>query len=440
MKADIAVYENPSEAEIGEILRRPAEERASLEELVKGIIDRVRNEGDAALIEYARTFDAVTLSQLEVPEEQIDEAEQLVSEELKCAIRRAYTNIHSFHAAQRSEEVPVESEPGVTCWRETRAIERVGIYIPGGTAPLFSTVLMLAIPAAIAGCREIVLCTPTDADGKVHPAVLYAARLSGVTRCIASGGAQAIAALAYGTESVPKVDKIFGPGNQFVTMAKQLVSVSQVAIDMPAGPSEVLVIADEHADPVIVASDLLSQAEHGRDSQVILLTTSFRVLEGVRIELDRQLSQLPRARFAAASLSHSSMVRVGCLETAFELSNRYAPEHLILNLQEPDSWLERIEHAGSVFVGPWTPESAGDYASGTNHTLPTSGWARSYSGVSLESYIKKITFQRITPAGLSALGPAIEIMASTEGLDAHRQAVTCRLQAINAQEGSKAQR
>ncbi len=432
MKVDIGVYERPDADELTVIMQRPEKARNELEEIVQSIIERVVSEGDAALLDYARQFDGVELTNLVIPQEEVAQAAELVPDALKEAIDRAWRNIHAFHTAQKPKEERVETEPGVVCWRKIRPIERVGIYIPGGTAPLFSTVLMLAVPAGIAGCKEIVLCTPTNPQGSVHPAVLYAAQLSGVTTCIASGGAQAIAAMAYGTESVPKVDKIFGPGNQFVTMAKQLVSVSQVAIDMPAGPSEVLIIADEQADPVIVASDLLSQAEHGMDSQVVLLTPSRTLAERVRSELERQLDELPRKEFAAVSLSHSSIVVVEGLGQAFELSNRYAPEHLILNLTDADSWLDAITNAGSVFIGPWTPESAGDYASGTNHTLPTSGWAVSYSGVSLDSYIKKITFQQISRDGLASLGPAIEIMAAEEGLAAHKRAVSYRLKAMSA--------
>jgi len=435
VKADIRIYERPAADMIEKILQRPAKKRKELEQVVQQIIDHVISSGDAALIEYAERFDHAKLDQLVIFSDEIDAAGDMLSEELRTAIDRAYKNIYTFHAAQMPREEQVETEPGVTCWRAVRPIERIGIYIPGGTAPLFSTVLMLAVPARIAGCGEVVLCTPAGSNGRVPPAILYAAHLSGVTRCIASGGAQAIAAMAYGTESVPKVDKIFGPGNQYVTMAKQLVSINKTAIDMPAGPSEVLVIADDQADPVIVASDLLSQAEHGVDSQVILITTAESVVDGVKMALDHQLAKLPRSKFAAASLSHSCIIYVDDLEDAFSISNRYAPEHLILNLSEPDQWLDHIRHAGSVFVGRWTPESAGDYASGTNHTLPTSGWARTYSGVSLDSYLKKITFQRITASGLIALGPTIEVMAAAEGLDAHKQAVTRRLQAIRAEEG-----
>ncbi len=430
MNTAVRIYENPTQQELEMLLSRPQKERDELEQVVKEIITRVRAEGDAALLDYAKQFDSAQLESVLIPEEALLAAADAIPDDLKTAIDRAYGNIQAFHAAQVPVSERIETEVGVTCWREVRPVERVGIYIPGGTAPLFSTVLMLAVPASIAGCREIVLASPAGADGKINPAILYAAKISGVTTCIASGGAQAIAAMAYGTESVPAVDKIFGPGNQFVTKAKQLVSVDQVAIDMPAGPSEVLVIADESADPAIVASDLLSQAEHGADSQVLLVTTSRPLAGHVITEIEQQLTALNRVEYAVASLASSSIIIVEELEEAFRISNRYAPEHLILNIADADAWLSRVEHAGSVFIGAWTPESAGDYASGTNHTLPTSGWARSYSGVSLDSYIRKVTFQRITPEGLRNLGPTIETMASAEGLGAHKAAVSIRLDAL----------
>jgi hisD: histidinol dehydrogenase len=369
----------------------------------------------------------VVLASLAVSEEEQQEAENLVSEDLKAAIRLAKQNIETFHAAQRFEGKKVQTQPGVTCWQKAVAIEKVGLYIPGGTAPLFSTVLMLAVPARIAGCKEIVLCTPPGRDGKVHPAVLFAAKVAGVNRIFKAGGIQAIAAMAYGTESVPKVYKIFGPGNQYVTAAKQLVSLRDVAIDMPAGPSEVEVLADETANPIFVAADLLSQAEHGVDSQAILITTSVELQQAVKVEVERQLALLPRKEIAEKSLANSKLIVVDSMTEAIELTNAYAPEHLIIETEDYLSVAERIVNAGSVFLGSLTPESAGDYASGTNHTLPTNGYAKAYSGVSLDSFIRKITFQEIKPEGLNIIGPAIELMAANEQLDAHKNAVSVRL-------------
>ena len=362
-----------------------------------------------------------------VTEEEQKEAEALVSEELKKAIRLAKQNIETFHAAQCFEGKRIETQPGVTCWQKAVAIEKVGLYIPGGTAPLFSTVLMLAVPAKIAGCKEIVLCTPPGKDGKVHPAVLFAAKVAGVNRIFKAGGVQAIAAMAYGTESIPKVYKIFGPGNQYVTAAKQLVSLRDVAIDMPAGPSEVEVLADETANPAFVAADLLSQAEHGVDSQAMLITTSSALQQAVKEEVERQLALLPRKEIAEKSLANSKLIVVRDMDEAIELTNSYAPEHLIIETAEYMSVAERIVNAGSVFLGSLTPESAGDYASGTNHTLPTNGYAKAYSGVSLDSFIRKITFQEIKPEGIRTIGPAIEEMAANEFLNAHKNAVTVRL-------------
>ena len=367
------------------------------------------------------------MASLAVSEEEQQEAENLVSEDLKAAIRLAKQNIETFHAAQRFEGKKVQTQPGVTCWQKAVAIEKVGLYIPGGTAPLFSTVLMLAVPARIAGCKEIVLCTPPGRDGKVHPAVLFAAKVAGVNRIFKAGGIQAIAAMAYGTESVPKVYKIFGPGNQYVTAAKQLVSLRDVAIDMPAGPSEVEVLADETANPIFVAADLLSQAEHGVDSQAILITTSVELQQAVKVEVERQLALLPRKEIAEKSLANSKLIVVDSMTEAIELTNAYAPEHLIIETEDYLSVAERIVNAGSVFLGSLTPESAGDYASGTNHTLPTNGYAKAYSGVSLDSFIRKITFQEIKPEGLNIIGPAIELMAANEQLDAHKNAVSVRL-------------
>ncbi len=418
---------NPDKSQWQEILKRPVMNTENLFDTVRSVIDRVKEEGDRAVLDYEEKFDKVVLASLAVSEEEQQEAENLVSEDLKAAIRLAKQNIETFHAAQRFEGKKVQIQPGVTCWQKAVAIEKVGLYIPGGTAPLFSTVLMLAVPARIAGCKEIVLCTPPGRDGKVHPAVLFAAKVAGVNRIFKAGGIQAIAAMAYGTESVPKVYKIFGPGNQYVTAAKQLVSLRDVAIDMPAGPSEVEVLADETANPIFVAADLLSQAEHGVDSQAILITTSVELQQAVKVEVERQLALLPRKEIAEKSLANSKLIVVDSMTEAIELTNAYAPEHLIIETEDYLSVAERIVNAGSVFLGSLTPESAGDYASGTNHTLPTNGYAKAYSGVSLDSFIRKITFQEIKPEGLNIIGPAIELMAANEQLDAHKNAVSVRL-------------
>ena len=418
---------NPDKSQWQEILKRPVMNTENLFDTVRSVIDRVKEEGDRAVLDYEEKFDKVVLASLSVSEEEQQEAENLVSEDLKAAIRLAKQNIETFHAAQRFEGKKVQTQPGVTCWQKAVAIEKVGLYIPGGTAPLFSTVLMLAVPARIAGCKEIVLCTPPGRDGKVHPAVLFAAKVAGVNRIFKAGGIQAIAAMAYGTESVPKVYKIFGPGNQYVTAAKQLVSLRDVAIDMPAGPSEVEVLADETANPIFVAADLLSQAEHGVDSQAILITTSVELQQAVKVEVERQLALLPRKEIAEKSLANSKLIVVDSMTEAIELTNAYAPEHLIIETEDYLSVAERIVNAGSVFLGSLTPESAGDYASGTNHTLPTNGYAKAYSGVSLDSFIRKITFQEIKPEGLNIIGPAIELMAANEQLDAHKNAVSVRL-------------
>ena len=418
---------NPDKSQWQEILKRPVMNTENLFDTVRSVIDRVKEEGDRAVLDYEEKFDKVVLASLAVSEEEQQEAENLVSEDLKAAIRLAKQNIETFHAAQRFEGKKVQTQPGVTCWQKAVAIEKVGLYIPGGTAPLFSTVLMLAVPARIAGCKEIVLCTPPGRDGKVHPAVLFAAKVAGVNRIFKAGGIQAIAAMAYGTESVPKVYKIFGPGNQYVTAAKQLVSLRDVAIDMPAGPSEVEVLADETANPIFVAADLLSQAEHGVDSQAILITTSVELQQAVKVEVERQLALLPRKEIAEKSLANSKLIVVDSMTEAIELTNAYAPEHLIIETEDYLSVAERIVNAGSVFLGSLTPESAGDYASGTNHTLPTNGYAKAYSGVSLDSFIRKITFQEIKPEGLNIIGPAIELMAANEQLDAHKNAVRVRL-------------
>lgn len=412
------------------LMQRPAIDVTTLFDTVRTILDEVRTEGDTAVKRYEEKFDKVTLSALQVTEQEIQQAEALVPENLKQAIRTAKANIEKFHASQRFTGTKVETTPGVTCWQKAVAIEKVGLYIPGGTAPLFSTVLMLAVPARIAGCREIVLCTPPDANGKVHPAILFAAREAGVSKIIKAGGIQAIAAMAYGTESVPKVYKIFGPGNQYVTAAKQLVSLKDVAIDMPAGPSEVEVIADADANPDFIAADFLSQAEHGADSQSILLTTAPSIVTAVQEAITKQLAALPRRELTEKSLIHSRIILLATDDEMIEFTNRYAPEHLIIQTNNYALLAKRVENAGSVFMGPYTPESAGDYASGTNHTLPTNGYAKAYSGVNLDSFIKKITFQEITSEGIKNLGNTIEIMAQNEQLDAHRNAVTIRLKTL----------
>ncbi|GHT72293.1 histidinol dehydrogenase [Bacteroidia bacterium] len=411
-----------------EILSRPTADFSELFDKVKEMLDAISIRGDEAVLEYEQEFDKVTLSTLEVSPEEKTEAVGLVSEELKSAIELAKRNIEKFHSAQRHELPKIETQPGVICWQKAIAIEKVGLYIPGGTAPLFSTVLMLALPAQIAGCREIVLCSPPNREtGKIHPAVLYAASVAGVTKIYKIGGIQAIGAMAYGTGSVPKVYKIFGPGNQYVTAAKQLVSLRDVAIDMPAGPSEVEVLADDTANPAFVASDLLSQAEHGVDSQAVLVTTSEALARKVTEEIEKQVQQLPRVDLARKALENSKIIIVKDIEEAIALTNEYAPEHLILSTENYRDIAEKIVNAGSVFLGHLTPESAGDYASGTNHTLPTNGYAKAYGGVNLDSFLKKITFQEITPEGLQNIGKAIEIMAENEQLIAHKNAVTLRM-------------
>lgn len=417
----------PERSQWNDLLRRPTLNTATLRETVLEVLERVRTEGDKAVIEYEEKFDHVHLDSLTVSEEEFAEAEKAVSIELKAAIMLAFNNIKKFHEAQKFESKPMNTLPGVTCWQKAVAIEKVGLYVPGGTAPLFSTVLMLATPAQIAGCKEIVLCTPPNREGKIHPAILYAAKIAGVSRVFKAGGVQAIGAMAYGTSSVPKVYKIFGPGNQYVMAAKQEVSLHDVAIDMPAGPSEVAVLADETANPIFVASDLLSQAEHGVDSQSMLITTSATLIRAVTEEVERQLEELPRKEIAARSLEHSKLILIDNMELAVEMMNRYAPEHLIIETKNYHELAEKIVNAGSVFLGAYSPESAGDYASGTNHTLPTNGYAKAYSGVSLDSFIRKITFQEITKEGIATIGPAIEVMAANEYLDAHKNAVSVRL-------------
>ncbi len=420
------IIKYPQKTDWTKILSRPTFDNSALSEAVGVVLDDVRKHGDEAVKRYELKFDKVQLSNLQVSENEIEDAERLVSEELKSAIMLAKGNIEKFHLAQQHELPKVETMPGVTCWQKAVAIEKVGLYIPGGTAPLFSTVLMLAIPAKIAGCKEIVLCSPPNQEGKIHPAVLYAAKVSGVTKIYKIGGIQAIGAMAYGTESVPKVYKIFGPGNQYVTAAKQLVSLKDVAIDMPAGPSEVEVIADETANPAFVAADLLSQAEHGIDSQAILITTSESFAGKVIEQVSIQVEQLPRADLAKKALEHSKIIIVKNIEEVIEMTNTYAPEHLIISTENYYEIAEKIINAGSIFLGYFTPESAGDYASGTNHTLPTNGYAKAYSGVNLDSFIKKITFQELTKEGLQNIGDAIEIMAESELLAAHKNAVNLR--------------
>ena len=418
----------PGREDYAALLQRPHKDAADLGSIVAGVLHDVRREGDTAVLRYEEKFDKVCLASLAVSEEEIQEAEHLISDELKHSIRLAHANIHRFHQAQRMQPVSVETAPGVHCWQKSVAIERVGLYIPGGTAPLFSTVLMLATPAKIAGCADIVLCSPPSPQGKLHPAILYAARVAGVNRIYKCGGVQAIGAMAYGTETVPKVSKIFGPGNQFVTCAKQQVSMTDVAIDMPAGPSEVAIVADMTCHPRYVAADMLSQAEHGMDSQSILFTDSEQVAHDVLRELEVQLESLPRKEMAMASLRHSRIVVLRDMEEAFGICNEYAPEHLILAMDSALEWTDRVVNAGSVFLGHYSCESAGDYASGTNHTLPTSGYAKAYSGVNLDSFCRKITFQHLTPQGIQSIGRAVEVMAEAESLDAHRNAMTLRMQ------------
>lgn len=425
------IFKYPSKESWGEILKRPTLNVDALRDTVSRVLDRVRQEGDKAVIEYEALFDKVQLDSLAVTPLEMEEGIAQVSPELKSAIELAHSNIHHFHLSQVFEGKRVDTQSGVTCWQKAVGIEKVGLYIPGGTAPLFSTVLMLATPACIAGCREIILCTPPNREGKIHPAILYAAHMAGVNRIYKIGGVQAIGAMAYGTESVPKVYKIFGPGNQYVTAAKQQVSLRDVAIDMPAGPSEVEVLADESANPAFVAADLLSQAEHGVDSQAILVTTSECLVSKVEEEVGKQLAALPRKEIAEKSLENSKLILVKDMDEAMEMTNEYAPEHLIIETKDYMSQAARVTNAGSVFLGSLTPESAGDYASGTNHTLPTNGYAKAYSGVSLDSFIRKITFQEITSEGLSKIGPAIEIMAANEQLDAHKNAVSVRLKSLS---------
>ena len=424
------IIEYPQHEQWAAITRRPQLDHKQLHQTVAAVLDDVRTRGDEAVADYEERFDHVRLQSLAVTEQEMDEANSLVSDELKEAITLAHANIKAFHEAQRFQELHVETQPGVDCWQRSVPIERVGLYIPGGTAPLFSTVLMLATPAKIAGCRDIVLCTPPNPQGKVHPAILVAARIAGVSAIYKAGGIQAIGAMAYGTATVPKVYKIFGPGNQYVMAAKQLVAIDEVAIDMPAGPSEVCVLADDTAQAAFVAADLLSQAEHGVDSQVLLVTTSPTLLSQVQSELQRQLALLPRQEIARKALENSNLVLVASSEEMIELANAYAPEHLIIQTKDYMQMADKVVNAGSVFLGPYACESAGDYASGTNHTLPTHGHARAYSGVNLDSYCRKITFQHITPDGIRHIGPAVASMAQAEQLEAHRQAMTIRIESL----------
>ena len=424
------VIKYPSKDQWKEILTRPSLDVEQLRATVNEVLNNIRTKGDAAVIDYEAKFDKVQLSSLEVSKEEWDEAEMLIDTELKSALELAHENIYKFHASQKFEGKKVNTQSGVTCWQKAVAIEKVGLYIPGGTAPLFSTVLMLATPAKIAGCKEIVLCTPPNKEGKVNPAILMAAKIAGVSKIFKAGGVQAIGAMAYGTESVPKVYKIFGPGNQYVVAAKQAVSLKDVAIDMPAGPSEVEVLADETSNPVFVAADLLSQAEHGKDSQVLLITTSEEFIPKVQAEVERQLNLLPRKEIASCSLENSQIVLVKNQEEMMEMSNEYAPEHLIISTSNYLELAEKVVNAGSVFLGKYSCESAGDYASGTNHTLPTNGYAKAYSGVSLDSFIRKITFQELTADGIKSIGKAVELMAGNEQLDAHKNAMTVRIESL----------
>ena len=418
---------NPSKKDWTQILERPTKTVDDIEKTVNQIFEDIHRNGNAAVQKYTDLFDGVSLENNIVSVEEIDEAITEVSQELKEAIKLAKDNITKFHIAQKTDKLFVETANGISCWQEKRAIQKVGLYIPGGTAPLFSTVLMLAIPATIAGCKEIVLCSPPNKEGKIHSAILYAADLCGVTKIIKVGGIQAIAAYTFGTETVPKVYKIFGPGNQFVTVAKQLATKYGVAIDMPAGPSELLVVADDSANASYVASDLLSQAEHGADSQVILVSTSKKMIDKVSIEIQKQLLELPRVDIAQKAIANSKSIFVENDETALALINEYGPEHFIVCTNNNNFYIDNIEKAGSVFIGNYTPESAGDYASGTNHTLPTNGFSKAYSGVNLDSFTKSITFQKISKEGIKNIGKAIEVMAEAEGLQAHKNAVSIRL-------------
>tara|TARA_B100000929_G_scaffold290797_1_gene285979 strand:- start:1446 stop:2729 length:1284 start_codon:yes stop_codon:yes gene_type:complete len=421
---------NPAKADWSEILKRPTQTVADIEQTVNQIFDEIRTKGNSAVAKYTELFDGIKMDNLRVSKSEVRNAEAEISEELKSAIQLAKVNIEKFHSAQRTERIMVETTNGVNCWQEKKAIQKVGLYIPGGTAPLFSSILMLAIPAKLAGCEEIILCTPPDKNGNVNPAILYTAELCGVTQIFKIGGIQAIGAMTFGTEDVPQVYKIFGPGNQFVTVAKQLATKYQVAIDMPAGPSELLVFADDSANAAYVASDLLSQAEHGIDSQVIMVSTSEALINNVSDEIESQIKELPRMSIAEKAIENSRLILVSSKEEALELINEYGPEHFIISSENEDYFVQGIINAGSVFIGNYTPESAGDYASGTNHTLPTNGYAKQYSGVNLDSFMKTITFQKISEEGIKGIGPSIELMAEAEGLQAHKNAISLRLKDI----------
>ncbi len=421
---------NPNRKDWSKLLERPTQTVADIEATVLNVFNEVKLEGDAAVNRYTQKFDKAILKDILVSSLEIEEAKQLVNDELKNAIQTAKSNIEKFHAAQKTEKVFVETIDGVSCWQEKRPIQKVGLYIPGGTAPLFSTILMLAVPANLAGCQEIVLCSPPNKEGKINPAILYTANLCGVTKICKVGGIQAVAAMTFGTETIPQVYKIFGPGNQFVTVAKQLATKFGVAIDMPAGPSELLVVADDTADASFVASDLLSQAEHGKDSQVILISTSKDFIEKVEDQVDKQLSVLPRKEIAEAAIQNSKLIYVSNDHEALDIINEYGPEHFIVCVENEEYYVQNIVNAGSVFIGNYTPESAGDYASGTNHTLPTNGYAKQYSGVNLDSFMKSMTFQKISEEGIKNIGNAIELMAEAEGLQAHKNAVTLRLESL----------
>ncbi len=423
-------YISPDQKDLAQILERPTRDQAQIEKIVKPILDKVKRGGDHALKKFALEYDHVVLDDLWASEEELTSAKKEVPADLREAIAVAAKNISAFHEAQREADLEMEVMEGVVCARRSVPIQRIGLYVPGGTAPLFSTVLMLGLPAQIAGCKEIILASPTDRIGKLNPVILYTAHLIGITKVLKVGGAQAIAAMAYGTESVPRVDKIFGPGNQYVTGAKQLVAKDSVAIDMPAGPSEVMVVVDDKANPAFAAADLLSQAEHGTDSQVVLVASSEQIAGDIRAQIEKQLDTLPRKDIATKSLENSVVVIEKRKSAILHIINEYGPEHLILNMKKTHELVAGIYNAGSVFIGPYTPESAGDYASGTNHTLPTNGWAKSYSGVSLDSFLKKITYQEISKKGIRKLGPVIEKMAAAEQLVAHKQAVSIRLKAL----------
>ena len=430
----LQIIQSPTREQQADLLQRPQQQKANVDTAVKEILNQVKQEGDSALIEFAQRFDNASLSSLKVSNQEVTAATDKVSNELKEAIKTAYQNIYKFHKACYTKEYPViETMPGITCWRKSLPIEKVGLYIPGGSAPLFSTVLMLGVPAQIAGNKQVILCSPTDSDGAINPVVLYTAQLCGITEIYKAGGAGAIAAMTYGTATIPAVDKIFGPGNSFVTRAKELAQQQGVAIDMPAGPSEVLVIADQTANPDFIAADLLAQAEHGPDSQVILLTESSELATRVTDSVQEQLAELERKDIASAALQNSKIIVLESIQECVNWSDFYAPEHLIINTEDAEDVSSQINIAGSIFIGAYTCESLGDYASGTNHTLPTYGYARNYSGVSVDSFVNKVTYQKATSQGIKNLGPAVELMAAAEGLGAHKNAVSVRLKSLKSQ-------